>query len=55
MSPVQRQIFEHRTGYNDKPILSGQKLMRMTDLTQGQLSHQIGKIKSILQRANTLR
>lgn len=55
MTPIQRTIFEHRTGYNDKPVLKGQAIMKNTGLTQGQLSFQIGKIKSILDRAQALR
>ena len=55
MSDMQKKIFEHRTGYNGAPVLSGTKIMRETGLSQGQLSHQIGKIKTLLSRAQTLR
>lgn len=55
MSPVQRQIFEMRTGYNGTTILPGSKIMKATGLTQGQLSHQVGKIRATLVRAQALR
>ena len=55
MTPVQRQIFEHRTGYGGAPVLKGQAIMKMTGLTQGQLSHQLGKIKDTLVKAQGLR
>lgn len=55
LTPVQRKIFEMRTGYNETPIASGAKIMQATGLTQGQLSHQLGKIKDTLARAQALR
>jgi DNA-directed RNA polymerase specialized sigma subunit len=55
MTPVQRQIFEHRTGYGGTPLLKGQAIMKATGLTQGQLSHQLGKIKEVLVKAQGLR
>lgn len=55
MTPKQRQIFEMRTGYGGKPIANGSQIMKTTGLTQGQLSHQLGQIKTILDRAQRLR
>lgn len=55
MTPMQRTIFEHRTGYGGAPVLKGQAIMRTTGLTQGQLSHQLGKIKDVLVKAQGLK
>lgn len=56
MTPVQRQVFEMRTGYNGRPVAKGAtEIMRATGLTQGQLSHQLEKIKVLLARAQRLR
>lgn len=55
MTATQKKIFEMRTGYNNTPIHSGAKIMASTGLTQGQLSHQLGKITTILTRAQGLR
>lgn len=54
LTPVQQQIFEMRTGYNGVPIARGRAIMKATGLSQGQLSHQIGKIKSTLRGARGL-
>ena len=54
LTPVQQQIFEMRTGYNGVPIAKGRAIMKATGLSQGQLSHQVGKIKSTLQTARGL-
>ena len=49
--PLQKQIFEYSTGYQGKPKLSGQEMMKKLDITQGQLSYQknliVQKIESI--------
>ena len=55
MTPVQRTIFEMRTGYNGRTVGNGAAIMRATGLTQGQLSHQLGKITATLARAQRLR
>ncbi len=55
MTPMQRTIFEHRAGYNGAPRLSGAEIMKKTQLTQGQLSHQLHKITDVLTRAQKLR
>ncbi len=39
LSPTDKLIFEHSTGYSGKPILSNAELRRKTGLTQGQLSY----------------
>lgn len=55
LSPRQKQIFSHRTGYGGAEVLSGSKIMSALNLTQGQLSYELGKIKSVLERAQKLR
>lgn len=55
MTATQKQIFEHRTGYGGGKVLKGQAIMKATGLTQGQLSHQLGKIKELLTRAQGLK
>jgi len=39
-SPLQKQIWEHSTGYRDAPTMSNPQLMKKLGLTQGQLSYQ---------------
>lgn len=55
MPPIQRKVFEMRTGYNGTPVATGAQIMKATNLTQGQLSHQLGKIKTLLDQAQKLR
>lgn len=55
MTPMQKTIFEHRTGYGGGKVLKGQAIMKATGLTQGQLSHQLEKIKDMLEQAQKLR
>ena len=55
MTDRQKKIFEHRTGYNGAPVLSGTQIMKTVGVTQGQLSHELGKIKGLLVRAQALR
>ena len=40
LSPQQKKIFEHTTGYGGAPILSNAHIMRKFNMTQGQLSYQ---------------
>ncbi len=40
LAPIQQQIFEHTTGYQDAPSLSNPQIMKKLNLTQGQLSYQ---------------
>lgn len=40
LAPVQKQIMEHLTGYQNAPILNNQALMKKLKLTQGQYSYQ---------------
>jgi hypothetical protein len=49
MSPRQQQIFEHTTGYLGRPVLSNTKLMQKLNITQGVLSYEKNKIKSLLE------
>lgn len=57
MTPLQRQIFERRTGYNGtsmpdtRKIRKGDEIMKELGLTQGQLSYQVKKIEELLRLA----
>lgn len=55
MTPLQRSIFEHRTGYNGAQILSGAGIMHKLNVTQGQISYQLQAIRELLERAQKLR
>ena len=45
LTPMQKVVFEHKTGYGGAPVLSGDELMKKTKLSQGQLSYELNKIK----------
>lgn len=53
LEPVDKQIFEHSTGYSGKPILNNTQLCKKTGLTQGQLSYRkrklINQFKSVME------
>jgi DNA-directed RNA polymerase specialized sigma subunit len=51
MSPRQQKIFEHMTGYQNAPKLSNTQLMTKLGITQGVLSYEKSKIKTLLERA----
>lgn len=61
MTPQQKRIFELRTGYNphgppDPHKIKGAPAIRAElNLTQGQLSYELKKIKDLLERAKALR
>lgn len=61
MTPLQKRIFEMRTGYNgtnteDKSkIRSGAEIIKELGITQAQLSYQIKKIEEMLKEAEGLR
>lgn len=56
MTPLQRQIFEMRTGYNNKPVAKDAKeILKKLNISQGQLSYQLAAIKALLERAQRLR
>jgi DNA-directed RNA polymerase specialized sigma subunit len=56
MTPLQRQIFELRTGYNNTPVAKDAKeIMKKLNITQAQLSYQLAAIKALLQQAQRLR
>jgi len=40
LSPVQKQIFQHSTGYGGAPVLSNPDMTKKLKMTQGQLSYQ---------------
>ena len=52
LEPVDKQIFEHSTGYSGKPILPSTALQKKTGLTQGQLSYRKRKIIDKFQELN---
>ena len=45
LSPEEKIIFEHSTGYSGKPILSNPELRDKLDMTQGQLSYRKRKLR----------
>ena len=47
LTPLQQSIFEHTTGYQGKPKLTGSAIMKKLNITQGQLSYQ----KTLMVRA----
>lgn len=55
MTPLQKKIFEMRTGYGGNAVKSGAGIMHATGLTQGQLSYQLTQIKALLEQAQRLR
>lgn len=61
MNPLQKRIFEMRTGYNGTSvpnpaqIRDGAGIMKELGITQGQLSYQINKLEELLSRADRLR
>lgn len=52
LSPTQKKIFQHSTGYGGSKILPNPQLMKKLDMTQGQLSYQkrllIDKIQTVM-------
>ncbi len=42
-------VFEHTTGYGGKPILQARDIMRITGMTQGQISHSKRRIKKLVE------
>lgn len=56
MTPLQKRIFELRTGYNDVPVAkSGKAITKALNISQGQLSYQLNAMKPLLERAQRLR
>lgn len=51
LTPLQKSIFEHSTGYQGKPVLSGSEMMKKLKVTQGQLSYQKTLIVQAVTRA----
>jgi DNA-directed RNA polymerase specialized sigma subunit len=51
LTPLQKSIFEHSTGYQGKPKLSGDAMMKKLGITQGQLSYQKTLIVQAVNRA----
>jgi len=51
LSPIQKKVFEHTTGYGGVATLSNPQLMKKLNLSQGQLSYQkrmlVNKISSL--------
>lgn len=61
MTPLQKKIFEMRTGYNgtsnanQATVRDGAAIMKELGITQGQLSYQINKLEELLMKADKLR
>lgn len=53
LTPLQKSIFEHSTGYLGKPKLSGKQMMSQLKITQGQLSYQKKMIEKVVVQATT--
>lgn len=51
LTPLQKKIFEYRTGYQGSRVLSGAEIMKELKITQGQLSYQINLIEAAVKRA----
>ncbi len=51
LSPMQKIIFEHSTGYGGKPVLSNTDLQRKLNMTPGTFSYEKRKIVEKLQKA----
>jgi len=51
LTPLQKSIFEHSTGYQGKAKLSGDAMMKKLSITQGQLSYQKTLIVQAVERA----
>lgn len=55
MTPNQKKIFKYRTGYEKSPIKNADAIQKELNLTQGQLSYELQKIKSLLESARKFR
>jgi hypothetical protein len=56
MTPLQKKIFEMRTGYNNTPVAKDAKtILKTLNISQGQLSYQLNAMKPLLERAQRLR
>ena len=61
MTPLQKKVFEMRTGYNgtqtpnEAARRDGAQIMHELGITQGQLSYQLNKIVELLAKADKLR
>ncbi len=51
LTPLQKSIFEHSTGYQGKQKLAGEALRKKLNITQGQLSYQKTLIVQAVNRA----
>ena len=51
LTPLQKQIFEYRTGYLGKPKLQGDAICKKLKITQGQLSYQLNTIVQVAEQA----
>lgn len=53
LTPQEKTLFEHTTGYNGKPILSNPELVKVTGLSQAQLSYQKTLLKNKIKQLQT--
>lgn len=55
LTPKQQEIFKYKTGYDNNPILSATEIQKKLNLSQGQLSYELNKIKEVVERAKAFR
>ena len=51
LTPIQKSIFEHSTGYQGKAKLSGAQIQKKLKVTQGQLSYQKALMVKVFEKA----
>lgn len=54
LTPTQQLVFKHKTGWNGAQIKSNSQLMKELNLTQGQLSYELTKVKNKLTSAKNM-
>jgi hypothetical protein len=51
LTPLQQKIFKWKTGYETTPVKDNHFIMKELSLTQGQLSYELTKIKTVMLQA----
>lgn len=54
LTPTQQLVFKHKTGWGGAPIKSNAQLMKELNITQGQLSYELTKVKKTLTSAKNM-
>lgn len=52
LTPKDKLVFEHTTGYGGAPVLAAKQLTKATGLTQGQISHSKRRIRNAVKNAS---